>query len=416
ADAAPDAAADGTADTEAEADGDAPDVSADGTAESGADADAEAEPGADAGAEAEAEAEPGADAGAEAESGADADAGAEAEAEAGAEAETDAAEADAGAEAEAGAGAETDADADERDPDTGFTAAEAAALPDPKARLEAEAKAAEAALERARLAASATKKDASYPTADASSQRYAGWGCLALLALLTFGFWFVFHNAFDRLTALESNSTTHFEDVTTGYHQDTPDRTRRAPNRERIEWEHDFGLALARAESQRKPLLIVFEARWATASQDLLEGTFSNAAVVASVERFVPVRVDLTQRGGENDRIAERFGVDGLPTVVYLAPDGTRLRPDSTDLVDARDMQVFLMEAHSSFGDDRRFDPTSAPPPPVPFDPSDLDRILAGEEGPDPSAADGTDLDALLRGATGDGDDTPSEESDDATD
>lgn len=211
-----------------------------------------------------------------------------------------------------------------------------------------------------------------YPTPDAKAQKLAGWGCIVLLIVLTVGFVAVFRVAFVRLTSLDTNLNGY--DVSTyvapGDETRRPDRdpTRRsqatAPAGGGVEWRTDVAEAFEEARRMGRPLLLHFEARWAAASRDMLDGTYANVAVRDALAEFVPVRVDVTERDAAEQELMLRYAVGALPHVLYLAPDGDRLRPDSTLLVDASDMEVFLREALGAYEDGRRFEePTTAPPP-----------------------------------------------------
>ncbi len=227
-----------------------------------------------------------------------------------------------------------------------------------------EADAARAAVEEA------SKPVERYPAPDARAQRLAGFGCMALMLLLTVGFALVFRIAFRRITSLDTNLN--------GYEVETvaPDEARRrardsaqpstrtAPGASGVAWRTEIAAAFEEARREGRPLLLHFEAGWATASRDMLDGTYANVAVREALASFVPLRIDLTEREPDEQELAQRFVVTALPHVVYLAPDGERLRPDSTTLVDASDMEVFLREALGAYEDGRRFtEPTSEPPP-----------------------------------------------------
>ncbi len=225
-----------------------------------------------------------------------------------------------------------------------------------------------AALEAEAVAAREAVTEASkpepprYPPPDARTQKLAGWGCVFLLITLTFGFVVVFRVAFMRLTSLDTNMNGY--EITTG----PADATRRedrepergthetAPPGGGVPWRTDLEAAFLEARRNEQPLLLHFEARWAMASRDMLEGTYANVTVREALGSFVPVRIDLTERDANEEELVRRYRVEGLPHVVYVAPDGDRLRPDSKTLVDASDMEVFLQEALGAWQDGRRYD------------------------------------------------------------
>jgi hypothetical protein len=225
-----------------------------------------------------------------------------------------------------------------------------------------------AALEAEAVAAREAVTEASkpepprYPPPDARTQKLAGWGCVFLLIALTFGFVVVFRVAFMRLTALDTNMNGY--EITTGPAEATrrPDREPEtgshstAPEGGGVAWRTDLEAAFREARRTERPLLLHFEARWAMASRDMLEGTYANVTVREALGSFVPVRIDLTERDASEEELVRRYRVEGLPHVVYIAPEGYRLRPDSKTLVDASDMEVFLQEALGAWQDGRRYD------------------------------------------------------------
>ncbi|MDB4927635.1 MAG: Cytochrome c-type biosis protein DsbD [Myxococcaceae bacterium] len=78
--------------------------------------------------------------------------------------------------------------------------------------------------------------------------------------------------------------------------------------------------ALARARHQ--PVLVDFGATWCAACEELLQHTFSDAAVRQEARRFVTVRVDATESTPALDALQARHHVRGLPTVLLLDATG----------------------------------------------------------------------------------------------
>ena len=86
----------------------------------------------------------------------------------------------------------------------------------------------------------------------------------------------------------------------------------------------DEGLAKAKAE--HKPLLIDFGAEWCAACKELEAKTYPDPAVRKETARFVMVKVDGTEETDAIDALYEKYGVQGLPTVVFLGSDGTQVQ------------------------------------------------------------------------------------------
>jgi thiol:disulfide interchange protein DsbD len=93
--------------------------------------------------------------------------------------------------------------------------------------------------------------------------------------------------------------------------------------RGRLMWEHSEPVARARAETEKRPLLVDFTATWCGACNELSRITFADPAVMAEASRFVAVKVDASNEDDPSlDQIKDRYRVVGLPTVVLLGSDG----------------------------------------------------------------------------------------------
>src|SRR5690606_7020079 len=89
-----------------------------------------------------------------------------------------------------------------------------------------------------------------------------------------------------------------------------------------IEWSYDLDAALARAEAEQKPVMIDFWAEWCAACKELDRYTFTDPEVLAEAENFVTVKIDGTLEDEHILALYDRYGVQGLPTVLFLRPDG----------------------------------------------------------------------------------------------
>jgi thiol-disulfide isomerase/thioredoxin len=82
-------------------------------------------------------------------------------------------------------------------------------------------------------------------------------------------------------------------------------------------WQHDEARAVAEARRTGKPLLIDFRADWCSACKMLDADTWADPAVRAEIEaHFVPLQIDMTAEDEATRKIAERYGVSGLPTIL----------------------------------------------------------------------------------------------------
>ena len=70
-------------------------------------------------------------------------------------------------------------------------------------------------------------------------------------------------------------------------------------------------------------MLVDFTAEWCGACKELSRITFSDVGVMAEAARFIAVKVDATNEDDDAvDKVKNRYGVVGLPTVVLLGSDG----------------------------------------------------------------------------------------------
>ena len=84
-----------------------------------------------------------------------------------------------------------------------------------------------------------------------------------------------------------------------------------------IAWMHDEAQALELSHGIGKPLLIDFRAEWCAACKMLDAFTWADPAVRTEVAaRFVPLQLDMTNEDAAANRMAERYGVSELPTVL----------------------------------------------------------------------------------------------------
>lgn len=107
-------------------------------------------------------------------------------------------------------------------------------------------------------------------------------------------------------------------------------------------WLADEAEAFARAAREGMPVVMDFWAEWCAACIELDHQTWNQPEVLALAERFVPVKMDMTARNDRNKARNERFGVIGMPTVIFFDSAGNELERFS-GFKDARAM-VAVME------------------------------------------------------------------------
>jgi thiol-disulfide isomerase/thioredoxin len=88
-----------------------------------------------------------------------------------------------------------------------------------------------------------------------------------------------------------------------------------------IAWEKSFDEALAKAKQAKKLVMVDFTADWCVWCKRLDQDTYSDAKVAAELRKnFVSVKVDVETEAGKKP--AQKYGVTGLPTILFLDGDG----------------------------------------------------------------------------------------------
>jgi thiol:disulfide interchange protein DsbD len=93
---------------------------------------------------------------------------------------------------------------------------------------------------------------------------------------------------------------------------------------------------LASARAAQRPVLIDFSAEWCAACRLLDRNTYTAPEVIRQANRFVTIRIDVTNGDDATQALANRFGVLGLPTMVFVSSRGAVLESSNIlGLVDA---------------------------------------------------------------------------------
>lgn len=93
-----------------------------------------------------------------------------------------------------------------------------------------------------------------------------------------------------------------------------------------IDWVHYDHQSVVELQRGNSPFLIDFYADWCAACKRLDQETFSDKRVAEQARRFVMVRVDCTSPDDKTRVLTRRYGVSGLPTIVFLSPKGEEVR------------------------------------------------------------------------------------------
>ena len=112
----------------------------------------------------------------------------------------------------------------------------------------------------------------------------------------------------------------------------------RARSAEGFTWLKTEAEAVALARSSGRPIIIDFWAEWCTACKELDKIAWSDPRVQAEASRFVAVKADGTESTDAFMALADKYGVVGMPTVIFIDGRGREVRDRIIGAVDADEM------------------------------------------------------------------------------
>jgi thiol:disulfide interchange protein DsbD len=105
-----------------------------------------------------------------------------------------------------------------------------------------------------------------------------------------------------------------------------------------VAWRHDEPAALALARAEGRPVVLDFWAEWCTACKELDRTAWADPAVREEVSRFVAVKVDGTDDTPAFQALTAKYGIVGMPTVVFIDARGREVPLRVTAAVDGPEM------------------------------------------------------------------------------
>ena len=98
------------------------------------------------------------------------------------------------------------------------------------------------------------------------------------------------------------------------------------PNAPQITWLTSESVALNKATSEGKPVMIDFGAEWCTACKELEHQTFTDTTVRNEAQHYIALHVDATDDEDESiNKLKDKYKVVGLPTVIFLDKSGKEM-------------------------------------------------------------------------------------------
>jgi thiol:disulfide interchange protein DsbD len=92
----------------------------------------------------------------------------------------------------------------------------------------------------------------------------------------------------------------------------------------KLDWKPFANDLLASAIAAKKPVILDFSAEWCAACKELERYTFSDPRVRERSREFLLLEADATVETPLNKELQKRFGVMGLPTLIFFDIEGRR--------------------------------------------------------------------------------------------
>lgn len=92
--------------------------------------------------------------------------------------------------------------------------------------------------------------------------------------------------------------------------------------KEEINWEKSEIEGLKKAKAEGKFMVIDFYADWCPSCIELDKYTYTNKEVIAEMSNLITVKIDATKTTDETNNLFSKYGIVGLPAVIFLDKNG----------------------------------------------------------------------------------------------
>jgi thioredoxin:protein disulfide reductase len=103
-------------------------------------------------------------------------------------------------------------------------------------------------------------------------------------------------------------------------------------------WAHDEAGALVRAKTEARPVIVDFWAEWCVACKELDRTAWSDPRVREEAARFLAVKVDGTDDTPAFQALTAKYGIVGMPTVLFIDSRGREIPLRVTAAISADEM------------------------------------------------------------------------------
>ena len=113
-----------------------------------------------------------------------------------------------------------------------------------------------------------------------------------------------------------------------------------------LKWEYDLAAAQKRAKQEGKPVFVDIWAEWCPPCQHLRNVVFPSVEAQQGLAGYVPVSLMTETRDRrtlpDNAKVAQRFKVDGYPTMLILDAQGREIKRQVGAFRTGADLKMWL--------------------------------------------------------------------------